>query len=158
MTSVYNQLVADTQAYIKLQYQLLQVKGIQQLSRLLGAMISIVVLVVVGMIALLFLAIALAAWLEQWLPMWASYMVIAGGMLLIAFAMYWGRQWWLVRPIEKLLSHAVMQDCRSLETQKQLLEQQTYREKKLLQRDVDTIKQEWGEVEHLLHAIRSAMP
>ena len=117
-TTIYNQLRTDTQEYIKLQYKLLQVKGIEQTSRLIGLIITIVMITTIVVIGLIFLAIALAAWLEQWLPMWASYLVIAGAMLLIALVVYWGGRWWFVRPIEKHLSELVTDDMRPLCQQK----------------------------------------
>ena len=96
---IFNQLLADAQESIKLQYKLLQIKGIQQTSQFIGLMITIMMMTAIAVIGLIFLAIALAAWLEQWLPMWASYLVIAGAILLIALAIYWGRKWWFTRPI-----------------------------------------------------------
>ena len=87
-TTIYHQLVTDTQEYIKTQYKLLQIKGIEQTSRLIALIITIVVITAIVVIGLIFLAIALAAWLEQWLPMWASYLVIAGTMLVIALAIF----------------------------------------------------------------------
>ena len=69
-TTIYNQLVTDTQEYIKAQYKLLQIKGIEQTSQFIGMIITIVMITAIIVIGLIFLAIALAAWLEQWLPMW----------------------------------------------------------------------------------------
>ena len=116
---IYNQLLTDTQEYIKVQYKLLQVKSIEQTSRLVGLIITIVMITSIVVIGLIFLAVALAAWLEQGLPMWASYLVIAGAMLLIALALYWGRLVWFVRPVEKHLSEVVMNNTTPLKKQKQ---------------------------------------
>ncbi len=154
-TTIYNQLRTDTQEYIKLQYKLLQVKGIEQTSRLIGLIITIVMITAIVVIGLIFLAIALAAWLEQWLPMWASYLVIAGAMLLIALVVYWGGRWWFVRPIEKHLSELVTDDMRPLCQQKQAIENQATMQQELLQRDISTIRQEWSQVERLLQMIKS---
>ena len=88
MKDFYNQLLSDTQAYLKTQYQLLQVRSIEQTSQLLGLIITLFAMTAIVVIGLIFLAIALAAWLEQWLPMWASYLVIAGAMLLIALGVF----------------------------------------------------------------------
>ena len=154
-TTIYNQLRTDTQEYIKLQYKLLQVKGIEQTSRLIGLIITIVMITAIVVIGLIFLAIALAAWLEQWLPMWASYLVIAGAMLLIALVVYWGGRWWFVRPIEKHLSELVTDDMRPLCQQKQAIENQATMQKELLQRDISAIRQEWSQVERLLQMIKS---
>ena len=154
-TTIYNQLRTDTQEYIKLQYKLLQVKGIEQTSRLIGLIITIVMITAIVVIGLIFLAIALAAWLEQWLPMWASYLVIAGAMLLIALVVYWGGRWWFVRPIEKHLSELVTDDMRPLCQQKQTIENQATMQQELLQRDISTIRQEWSQVERLLQMIKS---
>lgn len=154
-TTIYNQLRTDTQEYIKLQYKLLQVKGIEQTSRLIGLIITIVMITAIVVIGLIFLAIALAAWLEQWLPMWASYLVIAGAMLLIALVVYWGGRWWFVRPIEKHLSELVTDDMRPLCQQKQAIENQATMQQELLQRDISAIRQEWSQVEHLLQMIKS---
>ena len=154
-TTIYNQLRTDTQEYIKLQYKLLQVKGIEQTSRLIGLIITIVMITAIVVIGLIFLAIALAAWLEQWLPMWASYLVIAGAMLLIALVVYWGGRWWFVRPIEKHLSELVTDDMRPLCQQKQAIENQATMQQELLQRDISAIRQEWSQVKRLLQMIKS---
>ena len=154
-TTIYNQLLTDTQRYIKLQYKLLQVKGIEQTSQFIGMIITIVMITAIIVIGLIFLAIALAAWLEQWLPMWASYLVIAGAMLLIALAIYWGKKWWFVRPVEKHLSKVILDDNTPLKRQKQTIESQSSMQCELLQRDVSSIKQEWTQIERILQLIRS---
>ena len=154
-TTIYNQLLTDTQEYIKVQYKLLQVKSIEQTSQLLGVIITIVVITAIVVIGLIFLAIALAAWLEQWLPMWASYLVIAAAMLLITLAVYLGRRLWFVRPIEKHLSDVVMDDTTPLEVQKQSIENQSTMQRELLQRDVQTIQQEWSQIERIFQVIKS---
>jgi uncharacterized membrane protein len=154
-TTIYNQLLTDTQRYIKLQYKLLQVKGIEQTSQFIGMIITIVMITAIIVIGLIFLAIALAAWLEQWLPMWASYLVIAGAMLLIALAIYWGKKWWFVRPVEKHLSKVILDDNTPLKRQKQAIENQSTMQYELLQRDVSSIKQEWTQIERILQLIRN---
>lgn len=154
-TTIYNQLLTDTQRYIKLQYKLLQVKGIEQTSQFIGMIITIVMITAIIVIGLIFLAIALAAWLEQWLPMWASYLVIAGAMLLIALAIYWGKKWWFVRPVEKHLSEVILDDNTPLKRQKQAIENQSTMQYELLQRDVSSIKQEWTQIERILQLIRN---
>lgn len=153
-TTIYNQLVTDTQEYIKTQYKLLQIKGIEQTSRLIALIITIVVITAIVVIGLIFLAIALAAWLEQWLPMWASYLVIAGTMLVIALAIFWGKKWWFVRPIEKHLSEVVLDDTTLLTKQKQSIESQSSMQRELLQRDINIIQQEWVQIERILQLIR----
>jgi sterol desaturase/sphingolipid hydroxylase (fatty acid hydroxylase superfamily) len=154
-TTIYNQLVTDTQEYVKAQYKLLQIKGIEQTSQFIGMIITIVMITAIIVIGLIFLAIALAAWLEQWLPMWASYLVIAGAMLLIALAIYWGKKWWFVRPVEKHLSKVILDDNTPLKRQKQAIESQSSMQCELLQRDVSSIKQEWTQIERILQLIRS---
>ena len=154
-TTIYNQLITDTQEYIKTQYKLLQVKSIEQTSRLIGLIITIVMITAIVVIGLIFLAIALAAWLEQWLPMWASYLVIAGAMLLIALTVYLGRKWWFVRPVEKHLSEVILDDTTSLTRQKQSIENQSTMQRELLQRDMSSIKQEWLQIERILQLIRN---
>ena len=156
-TTIYNQLLTDTQEYIQTQYKLLQVKGVEQTSRLIGVVITIVMMTAIVVIGLIFLAIALAAWLEQWLPMWASYLVIAGAMLLIALLVYWGRTLWFVRPIEKHLSDVVMNDTSPVKKQKQSLETQSSVQRELLQRDMNAIHQEWLQLERILQAIRNVI-
>ena len=153
-TTIYNQLVTDTQEYIKTQYKLLQIKSIEQTSRLIALIITIVMITAIVVIGLIFLAIALAAWLEQWLPMWASYLVIAGTMLVIALAIFWGKKWWFVRPIEKHLSEVVLDDTTLLTKQKQSIENQSSMQRELLQRDINTIQQEWVQIERILQLIR----
>ena len=153
-TTIYNQLVTDTQEYIKTQYKLLQIKSIEQTSRLIALIITIVVITAIVVIGLIFLAIALAAWLEQWLPMWASYLVIAGTMLVIALAIFWGKKWWFVRPIEKHLSEVVLDDTTLLSKQKQSIESQSSMQRELLKRDINTIQQEWVQIERILQVIR----
>jgi sterol desaturase/sphingolipid hydroxylase (fatty acid hydroxylase superfamily) len=154
-TTIYNQLLTDTQEYIKLQYQLLQVKSIEQASRLIGVILTILVTTVIVVIGLIFLAIALAAWLEQWLPMWASYLVIAGAMLFAALVIYWGRKWWFVRLVEKRLSKVALDDASSLDRQKQSAENQTAMQRELIQRDVAVIRQEWSQIVRVMQVIKS---
>ena len=153
-TTIYHQLVTDTQEYIKTQYKLLQIKSIEQTSQLIALIITIVVITAIVVIGLIFLAIALAAWLEQWLPMWASYLVIAGTMLVIALAIFLGKKWWFVRPIEKHLSEVVLDDTTLLTKQKQSIENQSSMQRELLQRDINTIQQEWVQIERILQLIR----
>ena len=155
MTKLYNQLLTDTQEYIKTQYKLLQVKSIQRSSRLIGVVVTMLVTTAIIVIGLIFLAIALAAWLEQWLPMWASYLVIAGVMMLIALVAYWGRGVWFVRPLEKHLSELAMGDTTSLKEQKRAIEHQAAMQYELLQRDVTAIRQEWSHIERILQLNKS---
>ena len=154
---IYNQLLTDTQEYIKVQYKLLQVKSIEQTSRLVGLIITIVMITSIVVIGLIFLAVALAAWLEQWLPMWASYLVIAGAMLLIALAVYWGRLVWFVRPVEKHLSEVLMNNTTPLKKQKQSIESQSNMQRELLQRDIHTLQQEWSQIERIWEMLKSVV-
>ena len=154
---IYNQLLTDTQEYIKVQYKLLQVKSIEQTSRLVGLIITIVMITSIVVIGLIFLAVALAAWLEQWLPMWASYLVIAGAMLLIALAVYWGRLVWFVRPVEKHLSEVLMNNTTPLKKQKQSIESQSDMQRELLQRDIHTLQQEWSQIERIWEMLKSVV-
>lgn len=154
-TTIYNQLLTDTQEYIKAQYKLLQIKGIEQTSRLIGVIITIVMITAIVVIGLIFLAIALAAWLEQWLSMWAAYLVIAGFMLLVALVVYFGKRWWFVRPVEKHLSEVILDDTTPLKKQKQSIENQSTMQRELLQRDMNTIQQEWAEIQQFLQLIRN---
>ena len=157
MKNFYNQLVSDTQAYLKTQYQLLQVRSIEQTSQLLGLIIALFAITAIVVIGLIFLAIALAAWLEQWLPMWASYLLIAGTMLLIALGVLWGRRLWFVRPIEKHLGEVVMDNPQSLKQQKQLLEDQSSMQRELLERDVAEIRRDWSQVQQIWQMIRGLL-
>ena len=154
-TTIYNQLLTDTQEYIKAQYKLLQIKSIEQTSRLIGVIITIMMITAIVLIGLIFLAIALAAWLEQWLSMWAAYLVIAGFMLLVALVVYFGKRWWFVRPVENRLSKVILNDTTPLEKQKQSIENQSTMQRKLLQRDMNTIQQEWAEIQQFLQLIRN---
>ena len=154
MKDFYNQLLSDTQAYLKTQYQLLQVRSIEQTSQLLGLIITLFAMTAIVVIGLIFLAIALAAWLEQWLPMWASYLVIAGAMLLIALGVLWGRKLWFVRPIEKHLSEVVMDNPQPLKQQKQSLESQSSMQRELLERDMTEIRRDWSQMQHLFSLLR----
>ena len=155
VTTIYNQLLTDTQEYIKIQYKLLQLKSIERASQLIGVILTVVMITAIVVIGLIFLAIALAAWLEQWLPMWVSYLVIAGAMLVIALAVYWGRSLWFVRPIEKHLSEVIMEDTKPLKQQKQSIENQSAMQRELLQRDVQTIQQEWSQMVRIWEVIKS---
>ena len=155
MKDFYNQLLSDTQAYLKTQYQLLQVRSIEQTSQLLGLIITLFAITAIVVVGLIFLAIALAAWLEQWLPMWASYLVIAGAMLLIALGVLWGRRLWFVRPIEKHLGEVILNNSQPLKKQKQSLDSQSTMQRELLQRDMSSIKQEWLQIERILQLIRN---
>lgn len=154
MKDFYNQLLSDTQAYLKTQYQLLQVRSIEQTSQLLGLIITLFAMTAIIVIGLIFLAIALAAWLEQWLPMWASYLVIAGAMLLIALGVLWGRRLWFVRPIEKHLGEVILDNPQSLKKQKQSLEDQSSMQRELLERDMSEIRRDWSQMQHLFSLLR----
>lgn len=153
-TSLYNQLLADIQSYIKSQFQLLKVQSIEQTSQLLGLIIALFAITAIVVVGLIFLAIALAAWLEQWLPMWASYLVIAGGMGLIALGVYWGRRLWFVRPIEKHLSEVIMDSPAPLKQQKQAIENQSAMQRELLERDIATVQRDWAQVQQLFALLR----
>ena len=147
--TLYNQLLSDTQAYLKTQYQLLQVRSIEQASQLLGLIITLFAITAIVVIGLIFLAIALAAWLEQWLPMWASYFVIAGAMLLIALGVLLGRRLWFVRPIEKHLGELVMDNPQPLKQQKQTIENQSSMQRELLERDMAEVRRDWAQMQQL---------
>ena len=153
-TSLYNQLLADIQSYIKSQLQLLKVQSIEQTSQLLGLIIALFAITAIVVVGLIFLAIALAAWLEQWLPMWASYLVIAGGMGLIALGVYWGRRLWFVRPIEKHLSEVIMDSPAPLKQQKQAIENQSAMQRELLERDIASVQRDWAQVQQLFALLR----
>ena len=154
MKDFYNQLLSDTQAYLKTQYQLLQVRSIEQTSQLLGLIITLFAITAIVVVGLIFLAIALAAWLEQWLPMWASYLVIAGAMLLIALGVFWGRRLWFVRPIEKHLGEVVLDNPQSLNQQKQSLENQSAMQRELLERDLAEVRRDWFQVQQIWQMIQ----
>ena len=154
MKDFYNQLVSDTQAYLKTQYQLLQVRSIEQTSQLLGLIITLVAITAIVVVGLIFLAIALAAWLEQWLPMWASYLVIAGAMLLIALGVFWGRRLWFVRPIEKHLGEVILNNSQPLKQQKQSLDSQSTMQRELLERDLAEIRRDWSQVQQIWQMIQ----
>lgn len=154
MKDFYHQLLADIQSYIKSQLQLLKVQSIEQTSQLLGLIIALFAITAIVVVGLIFLAIALAAWLEQWLPMWASYLVIAGGMGLIALGVYWGRRLWFVRPIEKHLSEVIMDSPAPLKQQKQSIENQSAMQRELLERDIASVQREWAQVQQLFALLR----
>ena len=153
-TSLYNQLLADIQSYIKSQFQLLKVQSIEQTSQLLGLIIALFAITAIVVVGLIFLAIALAAWLEQWLPMWASYLVIAGGLGLLALGVYWGRRLWFVRPIEKHLSEVIMDTPAPLKQQKQSIENQSAMQRELLERDIASVQRDWAQVQQLFALLR----
>ena len=154
MKDFYNQLLSDTQAYLKTQYQLLQVRSIEQMSQLLGLIITLFAITAIVVVGLIFLAIALAAWLEQLLPMWASYLVIAGAMLLIALGVFWGRRLWFVRPIEKHLGEVMLDNSQPLKQQKQSLENQSSIQRELLERDMAEIRRDWSQVQQIWQMIQ----
>ena len=147
--NLYNQLLTDTQAYIKTQFQLLKVHSVEQTSHLLGLIIALFSITAIVVVGLIFLAIALAAWLEQWLPMWASYLVIAGAMLLIALGVFWGRRLWFIRPIEKHLGKVVLDNPQPLKQQKQSLENQFSMQRELLERDMAEVRRNWAQMQQL---------
>ena len=149
MKDLYNQLLTDIQVYMKTQFQLLQLRSIEQTSQLLGLIIALFSIVAIVVVGLIFLAIALAAWLEQWLPMWASYLVVAGAMLLIALGVFWGRRLWFIRPIEKHLGKVVLDNPQPLKQQKQSLESQSSMQRKLLERDMQEIHRNWAQMQQL---------
>ena len=149
MKDLYNQLLTDIQVYMKSQLQLLQLRSIEQTSQLLGLIITLFAITAIVVIGLIFLAIALAAWLEQWLPMWASYLIIAGAMLLIALGVFWGRRLWFIRPIEKHLGKVVLDNPQPLKQQKQSLESQSSMQRKLLERDMQEVRRNWAQMQQL---------
>ena len=157
MKDLYNQLLSDTQAYLKTQYQLLQVRSIEQTSQLLGLIITLFAMTAIVVVGLIFLALALAAWLEQWLPMWASYLVIAGAMLLIALGVLWGRRLWFVRPIEKHLGEVILDNPQSLKKRKQALDSQSTMQRELLERDLAEVRRDWSQVQHLFSLLRDIL-
>ena len=157
MKDFYNQLLSDTQAYLKSQFQLLQLRSIEQTSQLLGLIITLFAMTAIVVIGLIFLAIALAAWLEQWLPMWASYLVIAGAMLLIALGVFWGRRLWFVRPIEKHLGEVVMDNPQPLKKQRQTIENQSAMQRELLERDMAEIRRDWSQMQQLFSLLRDIL-
>ena len=152
-----NQLLVDIHGYIRAELQLLKLQGVEQVSQLLGLIITLFAITAIVVIGLIFLAIALAAWLEQWLPMWASYLIIAGAMLLIALGVFWGRRLWFVRPIEKHLGEVVLDNPLSLKQQKQSLENQSSMQRELLERDVAEIRRDWSQVQHLFSLLRDIL-
>ena len=154
MKDLYNQLLSDTQAYMKSQFQLLQLRSIEQTSQLFGLIIALFSIVATVVVGLIFLAIALAAWLEQWLPMWASYLVIAGVMLLIALGVFLGRRLWFVRPIEKHLGEVVLDNPQPLKQQKQSLESQSSMQRELLDRDMAEIRRDWAQMQQIFSFFR----
>ena len=154
-TTIYNQLLTDTQEYIKLQYKLLQVKTIAQVSQFIGIIFAAITIIILLLIGLIFASIALAAWLEYWIPMWASYLVITGVILLITLVVFWCRKRWIFRPIEKQLSEVVTNETMSLEEQEQRLDYQSSMQKELIKQDAKNIRQEWSEIEQFLQVIRS---
>lgn len=154
-TRIYNQLLTDTQEYIKLQYKLLQVKTTAQVSRFIGIIFAAITIIILLLIGLIFASIALAAWLEYWIPMWASYLVITGVILLITLVVFWCRKRWIFRPIEKQLSEVVTNETMSLEEQEQRLDYQSSMRQELIKQDAKNIRQEWSEIERFLQVIRS---
>lgn len=154
MKDFYNQLLSDTQAYLKTQYQLLQVRSIEQTSQLLGLIITLFAITAIVVVGLIFLAIALVAWLEQWLPMWASYLVIAGAMLLIALGVLWGRRLWFIRPIEKHLGEVMLNNSQPLKKQKQAIENQSSMQRELLERDLAEVRRDWFQVQQIWQMIQ----
>lgn len=152
-----NQLLVDIQGYIRAELRLLKLQGVEQVSQLLGLIIALFAITAIVVVGLIFLAIALAAWLEQWLPMWASYLVIAGAMLLIALGVLWGRRVWFVRPIEKHLGEVVMDNPQPLKQQKQSLDNQSAMQRELLERDMAEIRRDWSQVQQLLSLLRDIL-
>ena len=154
MKDFYSQLLTDIQGYIKSQFQLLQVRSIEQTSQLLGLIITLFAITAIVVVGLIFLAIALAAWLEQWLPMWASYLVIAGAMLLIALGVFGGKRLWFVRPIERHLSEVILDNPQPLKKQKQALDNQSSMQRELLERDMAEVRRDWSQVQHIWQMIQ----
>ena len=149
-----NQLLVDIQGYMRAELRLLKLQGVEQVSQLLGLIIALFAITAIVVVGLIFLAIALAAWLEQWLPMWASYLVIAGAMLLIALGVFWGRRLWFVRPIEKHLGEVVMDNPKPLRQQKQSLDSQSTMQRELLERDLAEVRRDWFQVQQIWQMIQ----
>ena len=153
-STLYDQLLIDLQAYLKAEYRLYQVRSVEKSSQLIGLIMTLLMVVSIVVIGLIFLAIAFAAWLEQWLPMWASYLLIAGMMVLIAILVFVGRKYWFIRPIERQLSLHTTGEKIPVEQQKQIAENQVNMQRNLLKRDVGNIQRDWGYIKHLLQSFR----
>jgi hypothetical protein len=89
--------------------------------------------------------------------MWASYLIIAGAMLLIALVVLWGRRLWFVRPIEKHLGEVVLDNPQPLKKQKQSLENQSAMQRELLERDMAEIRCDWAQVQQIWRMIRGLL-
>ena len=89
--------------------------------------------------------------------MWASYLVIAGAMLLIALGVLWGRRQWFVRPIEKHLGEVILDNPQSLKKQKQALDSQSTMQRELLERDLAEVRRDWSQVQHLFSLLRDIL-
>ena len=157
MKDFYNQLLSDTQAYLKSQFQLLQLRSIEQTSQLLGLIITLFAITAIVVIGLIFLAIALAAWLEQWLPMWTSYLVIAGALLLIALGVFWGKRLWFIRPIEKHLGEVILDNPQPIKKQRQTIENQSAMQRELLERDMAEVRRDWSQMQQLFSLLRDIL-
>lgn len=154
-TTIYNQLLTDIQKYALVQYKLLQVKTVKQLSQITGMIIAALVIITLVIIGLIFAAIALAAWMEYWLPMWASYLVISGCILLIALTVFWCRKRWFIQPLETQLSDVILDDSTPLDHQKQSAEDQAIEQQQALQQDIQNIRQDWILIDGILQLIKS---
>jgi hypothetical protein len=86
--------------------------------------------------------------------MWASYLVIAGAMLLIALGVFLGRRLWFIRPIEKHLSEVVLDNPQPLKQQKQALENQSAMQHELLERDMAEIRRDWAQMQQIFSFFR----
>lgn len=153
-TTIYNQLLTDIHKYALVQFKLLQVKTVKQLSQITGMIIAAVIIITLMIIGLIFAAIALAAWLEYWLPMWASYLVISGCILLAALTVFWCRKKWFIQPLETQLSDVILDDTTPLDHQKQAAEYQSIEQQQALQQDIRNIKQDWILIDGILQLIK----
>ena len=100
----YQQLLSDSRSYLNTQFDLLRLRLLEKLSRIIGLVLFALVSILLLFAIFGFSAVALAFVLAQWLPLWASFLIIGslflvGLLLCIAF-----RRKWFINPIVGALS------------------------------------------------------
>ena len=78
----YQQLLSDSRSYLNTQFDLLRLRLLEKLSRIIGLVLFALVSILLVFAIFGFSAVALAFVLAQWLPLWASFLII-GSLFLV---------------------------------------------------------------------------
>lgn len=106
----YQQLLSDSRSYLNTQFDLLRLRLLEKLSRIIGLVLFALVSILLVFAIFGFSAVALAFVLAQWLPLWASFLIIGGVFLLALILAIAFRKQWFINPIVCALSAILFSD------------------------------------------------